>query len=219
MNTHRQPAVADLLDALFRDAEQADLPTLQRIRALAPEARAALQADYKRMYASARDAYLPVSRETGELLYVLAVARDARHLVEFGTSFGISTIYLASALRDNGVGRLVTTELEASKAERARRHLASVALDGPVDFRVGDALETLAELPGPVDFVLLDGAKSLYLDILRMLEPRLAPRAVIVADNIDMTERVADYTAHVRDAARGYVSSRVGSLEVSVWTR
>ena len=112
--------------------------------------------DYRDLYGRLKDLALPVSRGTGILLYMLARTSRARRIVEFGTSFGISTIHLAAGLL----------------------HL--------VEIRTGDALQTLAgDLPDAIDLVLLDGAKALYPDILALLEPHLRPGAAIVADNAD----------------------------------
>jgi predicted O-methyltransferase YrrM len=209
MYLHR-PDVIALLDELFADAHRVDPPLLQPLHALAPAERTALMADYRRLYGgAAREAYLPLTPAAGALLYTLARARDARTIVEFGTSFGISTIYLAAALADAGGGRLVTTELEPSKAERARANLARAGLADLVEIRTGDALETLADAPRGIDLVYLDGAKTLYRPVLSLLEPRLAPRAVVVADNVDMGEVVAEFTAYIRDPANGYASNRV----------
>jgi predicted O-methyltransferase YrrM len=219
MTTLTQPNVASLLDALFHDAARADAPLMAQFGALDPAERTAQLTDYKRMYGAARDAYLAVSRESGTLLYSLARARGARTIVEFGTSFGISTIYLAAALRDGGGGRLITSELEPSKVARARGNLERAGLADLVEFRTGDALDTLADVPAGVDFLYLDGAKTLYRPVLGLVEPRLAERAVIVADNIDMAALVAPYTAYVRDPDHGYVSNRVvvgEGLEISV---
>src|SRR6202035_2923042 len=99
-------------------------------------------------------------------------------VVEFGTSFGISTIYLAAAVADNGSGRVVTTELAAAKIAAARANLEEAGVGGPVTILAGDARQTLADVPGPVGLVLLDGWKDLCLPVLRLLEPRLAPGAV-----------------------------------------
>ncbi|HET9622372.1 MAG TPA: class I SAM-dependent methyltransferase [Kofleriaceae bacterium] len=219
MTTLTQPDVSALLDELFHDAARADAPITAQFRALDPAARNAMLADYKQTYGAARDAYLAVSREAGTLLYSLARARGARTIVEFGTSFGISTIYLAAALRDGGGGRLITSELEPSKAARARANLERAGLADLVDVRTGDALDTLADVPAGVDFLYLDGAKTLYRPVLDLVAPRLAERAVVVADNIDMAELVAPYTAYVRDPANGFVSNRVvvgEGLEISV---
>ena len=104
----------------------------------------------------------------------------------FGTSFGISALHLAAAMRDNGGGRLIGSEFEPSKIQRARENLAAGGLSDLVEIREGDALETLArDLPDTIDFVLLDGAKMLYLQILTLLEDRLCSGALVVADNAD----------------------------------
>ncbi|WP_350973236.1 O-methyltransferase [Serratia ureilytica] len=124
---------------------------------------------------------------------------------QFGTSFGISTLHLAAALRDNGGGRLITCEFEPSKAVQARNNLTEGGVVDLVEIRVGDALETLRDdLPATVDLLLLDGAKGLYPDILALLENRLRPGALIVADNADDSP---DYLARVRSPASGYLST------------
>jgi predicted O-methyltransferase YrrM len=135
---------------------------------------------------------------------MLARATNARAIVEFGTSFGLSTIHLAAALRDNGGGRLITSEFEPSKIARALDNLAAAGLADLVEIREGDALETLASgLPDAIDLLLLDGAKPLYMDVLQRVESRLRPGAVIVADNAD---HCPDYLTHVRAPESGYLS-------------
>lgn len=145
-----------------------------------------------------RDAALPVSRAVGGLLYVLARACGSRLTVEFGTSFGISTIYLAAAARDLG-GRVITTEIDATKAARARKNLEHAGLLDVVELRVGDARETLRDLPGPVDMIFLDGWKSVYLPVLQLVEPRLRQHAFVVADNLQlMPDLVRPFVDHIR---------------------
>jgi hypothetical protein len=95
--------------------------------------------------------------------------------VEFGTSFGISTIHLAAAVTDNGTGHVVTTELSTAKVKAARANLQQAGVGGVVTILAGDARQTLADVPGPIGLVLLDGWKDLCLPVLRLLEPRLAP--------------------------------------------
>src|SRR5438045_6645858 len=102
MNTLESPTFAALLAELYADAARADAPVMARMKALSPAERSALFADYVRLYGEAREAYLPIGQPAAELLYLLARARGARTIVEFGTSFGISTLYLAAALRDGG---------------------------------------------------------------------------------------------------------------------
>ncbi|WP_316196227.1 MULTISPECIES: O-methyltransferase [unclassified Bradyrhizobium] len=171
--------------------------------------------NYIDLYARLKDVPLPVSRETGALLYMLARGCRARNIIEFGMSFGISTLHLAAALRDNGGGRLITSEFELSKVARARANLAAGGVIDLVEIRQGDALKTLSvDLPAMIDLVLLDGAKPLYPDILRLLENRLRPGAFIVADNADDSP---DYLAYVRSPANGYTSVPFGDdVELSM---
>jgi predicted O-methyltransferase YrrM len=200
--------IATLLDRLFAQADAASPATSPAIAAVPPEERARLmrsKTDYLDLYSRLKDLPLPVSRETGALLYMLARSCRARTIVEFGTSFAISTLHLAAALRDNGGGRVITTEFEPSKVARARDHLTQGGLIDLVEIRVGDALQTLsADLPDSIDLLLLDGAKSLYPEILALVEPRLRPGALIVADNADYSP---DYLARVRSPANGYIST------------
>ena len=135
---------------------------------------------------------------------MLVRSTGARSIVEFGTSFGISTLHFAAGLRDNGGGRVITTEFEPSKAARARENFVAGGLADLIELREGDALETLAhELPDEIDVVLLDGAKGLYLPVLELLEDHLRPGTMIVADNADRTPQYLDV---VRSADRGYMS-------------
>ncbi len=196
--------LAPLLDCLFAQAEAAKSPALA---ALSREERQRLmrsKTEYLAFYGRMKDLWLPVSRETGALLYMLARSSGARTIVKFGTSFGISTLHLAAALRDNGGGRLITSEFEPSKVARAREHLTEGGLIDLVELREGDALKTLSvDLPETIDVLLLDGAKALYPEILSLVESRLRPGAFIVADNADYSP---DYLARVRAPASGYMS-------------
>jgi predicted O-methyltransferase YrrM len=170
---------------------------------------------YQELYAGLKDFHLAVSKDTATLLYMIARARRAKSIVEFGTSFGVSTLHLAAALRDNGGGRLVSTEFEPTKVAQARANIRLAGLDDLVEIRVGDAIETLArDLPETIDLVLLDGAKGLYPRVLSLLEPHLGTGALIVADNADWSQ---EYLARVRDPARGYLSVPFGAdVELSM---
>jgi len=106
-----------------------------------------------------KDAYIPVDPDQGALLYLTARAIGARNIVEFGTSFGISTIYLAAAARAND-GRVIGTELESKKVNAARANVAQAGLAQFVDVLEGDAMKTLANVEQPIDFLLLDGWKG-----------------------------------------------------------
>ena len=203
-NSLTDPPVRPVLDRLFQAADQ-DGAQWVSIRERHPDGFAAMSA---REQADAYgELYIPVSPEGGRLLYTLIRASRPATVVEFGTSFGISTIFLAAAVRDNGTGRVVSTELNAAKVARARANLAEAGLADVVTILAGDARETLADLPGPVGFVLLDGWKNLYLPVLRQLEPRLTAGALVVADDtVSMAAEMTDYLAYVRDPAHGYLS-------------
>ncbi|HEX2286582.1 MAG TPA: class I SAM-dependent methyltransferase [Mycobacterium sp.] len=151
------------------------------------------------------DFYLPVTPEAGRLLYALVRATRPGTIVEFGMSLGISAIHLAAAVRDNGSGRVVTTELSAAKVAAAKKTFAETGLEDVITVLEGDALTTLASIEGPVQFVLLDGWKELYLPVIKLLEPRLTAGALIVADNTSMDD-TKPYLDHVRDPRNGYVS-------------
>jgi predicted O-methyltransferase YrrM len=154
-----------------------------------------------------KNLYVSLSPKQGRLAYMVARSIGARTIVEFGTSFAISTIHLAAAVRDNGGGRVIGTEMVPSKLAQARANLEAAGLSEFVDIRAGDARETLRETAEPIDLVLLDGAKDLYLPILQLLTPRLRRGSVILADNIFVFRRaLAPYVAHVREPRNGFSS-------------
>jgi predicted O-methyltransferase YrrM len=196
MNTLTTTPLASLLDRLFAESEAATSPALEGMTWEDRERLMRSKTEYIDLYSNLKDLWLPVSREAGRLLYMLARSTNATSIVEFGTSFGISTLHLAAAVRDNGGGRVISSEFEPSKVRRAREHITEGGLIDLVEIREGDALETLSrDLPDRIDLVLLDGAKSLYADVLDLLESRLRPGALVVADN---TDYCLDYVERVR---------------------
>ncbi|RWD99987.1 O-methyltransferase [Mesorhizobium sp.] len=215
MTTLTETPLAPLLTRLFKEAAAATSPAVARYSS---EERARLlgsKTEYLDFYGSLKDLWLAVSPETGTLLYMLARSTGARIIVEFGTSFGISTLYLAAALRDNGGGRLISTEFEPSKVVRAKANLTEGGLLDLVEIREGDALETLSkDLPDRIDLLLLDGAKALYPEILSLVESRLRPGALVIADNADFSP---EYLERVRSPAGGYMSTPFGDdVELSM---
>jgi predicted O-methyltransferase YrrM len=212
MSTLNTSPVAELLPRLFAAAQTSDGQLRQLFGAMPPEERAARMrdpnADYRQFYGLAKELYLAVAPETATLLYMLARLTRARAIVEFGTSFGISTIHLAAALRDNGGGILIGSDLEPSKIAVARANLSAAGLADLVEIREGDALETLArDLPESIDVVLLDGHKPLYSRILDLLLPRLHAGSCLVADNADASP---EYLARVRSGDGNYLSIPFG---------
>lgn len=205
MNTLTSAPLAPLLARLYADAE-ASSEKMRQLRANMPQeevARRMQSSDYIAFYTQFKDYHLAVSPETGTLLYMLARSMDARSIVEFGTSFGISTLQMAAALKDNGGGRLITSEFEPSKILHARNNLKAANLHDLVEIREGDALQTLARDIPSIDLLLLDGAKPLYPKVLALLEPHLRGGAMIVADNADWCP---EYLERVRSPANGYLS-------------
>ncbi|MEM1232038.1 MAG: class I SAM-dependent methyltransferase, partial [Pseudomonadota bacterium] len=148
------------------------------------------------------DKYLPLDRDQAAFCYLCARALKAKTVVEFGTSFGVSTIWLAAAVRDNGGGRVIGTELVPAKAERAREHVAAAGLSEFVEIRTGDARQTLRDDPAPIDLLLNDGFPDLALEMLTLLSPRLRTGAVVITDNVGTFKgNYADYVRYLRDPA------------------
>lgn len=157
-----------------------------------------------------RTSYLSIGPRQGSFLYGAARASGARTIVEFGSSFGISTIYLAAAACDNA-GTVTGSEFHPEKVEKAGRNLADAGLAGVATIRGGDARETLSDIEGPIDLLFLDGAKELYLPMLSMLEDRLKHGALVIADNADMlTEEEGGFLHHVGAERQRYVTALIG---------
>jgi predicted O-methyltransferase YrrM len=198
--------VAAALDRMYAETRE-QMPRLRDMRDELSTARTAQErADAMSGF------YIPVTPEAGRLLYSLVRATRPATIVEFGMSLGISALHLASAVRDNGSGRVVTTELSTDKIAAAKRTFAETGLDDLITILEGDALSTLADLDGPVGLVLLDGWKELYLPVLKLLESRLPPGALVVADNTEMAD-TRPYLDYVRDPENGYVSVNFAARE------
>jgi predicted O-methyltransferase YrrM len=152
-------------------------------------------------------------------MYLLCRAIGATRVAEFATSLGVSTLYLTAAVRDNGGGIVIGSEIVPAKAAAAQANLAEAGLDAFAEIRVGDVLETFADLGGPVDFLLVDGwpigrEPSLARSVIELAAPQLRPGAIVVNDNAE-----DDYLAYVRDPANGFLGTSLphtGSTEVSV---
>lgn len=134
-----------------------------------------------------KDVYLSISREQGEDLARLIKENNIQNIVEFGTSFGISTLFLAQGVIETE-GRIITTELIESKAQKAIENFKKAGVNDLIEVRIGDAVETLKNHNAPIDLLLLDGWKDLYLKIFQMLESNFHAKTIIYVDNADMGE-------------------------------
>jgi predicted O-methyltransferase YrrM len=176
------------------------------------------------------DLYSAVTPERGAVLYLIARAIRARRIVEFGSSFGISTLYLAAAVRDNCPGesapaaQVIGSDMEERKVAAARKNIQDAELADLATILQGDALQTLQSVEGPIDLAFLDGRKDFYLPILKLLEPKLRPGAVILSDNIDsFRKEIAPFLQYVQSGTNGYTSATMGlsdGMELSIyrWT-
>lgn len=152
------------------------------------------------------DKYIPIHPGQGSFLYMQARALNAKSIFEFGTSYGISTIYLAKAARDNG-GKVISTEYLPHKVAAARQHLAEAGLGAYADIIEGDALETIKNIHATFDLVLLDGWPDLVFPVFKLIEPKLKKGAVIMVDDVEgFKPAMKDYLAYVRNPANGYLS-------------
>ena len=209
--TLHDPAVRDLIARLFTEAERDDERSPGRP---APTATPREKSDLL------EDVYMPISARGGDLLYALVRAARPQTVVEFGTSYGISTLYLAAAVQDNGIGHVTTTELSATKVKAARANIEAAGLSDLVTVLEGDALATLDAVDGPIGLALIDGWKEMCLPFLRLIEDRLAPGALVIGDDSTFGS-MSDYVAYVRDPSNGYVSIDFpveDGMELSCWT-
>ncbi|WP_067721126.1 O-methyltransferase [Nocardia yamanashiensis] len=208
MNSLTTSPVAEVLDRLIGQANVADKPLHDSFADGSYSVEQMLQddrCDFRKLCHDQIDNFLNIDPNMGKFLYLCARGMRAERIVEFGTSFGISSIYLTCALKDNGGGKFIGTELESVKAVKAVENLEAAGLGDLAEVRVGDARETLrGGVGGPIDLLLLDGAYHLYLPVLRLLEPNLATNAIVVADNAQDLDNA--YLSYVQDAGNGYMT-------------
>ena len=174
-----------------------------------------------RDHAHYADKLVALDRDKAEFCYALCRATGARRIVELGTSFGVSTLYLAAAVRDNGGGLVIGGEHEAKKVEFARANLEAAGLSRFVDLHEGDVLEALETIEGPIDFVLFDIWIEVVRPALDMLLPHLRCGSVICADNTAGTLRksYAPYFEIIENPAHRFSTMTLpfkGGFEMSV---
>ncbi len=168
------------------------------------------------------DKFVALERDKAEFVYALARAGGGQRIVEAGTSFGVSTLYLAAAVRDNGGGLVTSCDIEQSKVDVARRHLAEVELDAFVELRVGDVRSTLRDLDESVDLLLLDIWAPIAGDVLELVGPKMRSGGVVVADNTTARRNLYDgLFAVLDDPVMGFTTQTLpfeGGLELAVKT-
>ena len=145
----------------------------ERMQSLGPENGMAIRDEF----------LLAVGEDVGSFLHTLIISKGAINILEIGTSYGYSTLFLADAARLTG-GKVTTVELEDFKQNSARESLSAAGLEQHVDWRLGNALEVLPSVDSEIDFVLIDLWKDLYIPCLDIVYPKLAHGAIIVADNM-----------------------------------
>jgi predicted O-methyltransferase YrrM len=202
-----------------RSDEQAKIARPSDDPTLSPEEQTA------RLKAFRSDKLVALDRDKAAFCYQLCRARNARRIVEVGTSYGVSTLYLAAAVRDNvraggGDGLVIGTEYEPEKARAARANFGEAGLSRFIELREGDLRETLKTLEGPIDFVLVDIWVSMARPALELVSPHLASGAMVIADNTAAyPDAYAAYFAFLRDPANQFRTMTLpfeGGLELSV---
>ena len=167
------------------------------------------------------DKMVALDRDKAQFCYLLCRSLNAKLVVEAGTSFGVSTLYLAAAVRDNHVenGVVIGTEYEPTKVEIARANFKEAGLADFIDLREGDLRHTLQGIGGPVDFMLVD-IWEVALPALEIVSPSLRPGAIVACDNtaVDAAE-YHDYFEFVNDSRNRFRTMTVpfeGGFELSV---
>lgn len=165
-----------------------------------------------------KDSYVAMSREQGEKMFQLILEKQCTHIVEFGTSFGVSTLNLAAGAKVTN-GKVITTELLPEICAVARRNFVEAGVDHIVDLKEEDALQTLENCPSGIDFLVLDGWNDLYLPLLKMLEPKFKKGCIVITDNTNFPS-VRPFLSYIRNHPK-YKSEQLptdkGGTEKSIW--
>jgi predicted O-methyltransferase YrrM len=210
--TLSDPRVKAVLDRLHREAKGDELRSGIKLLPYLAQKLLGRKPSFTDQYRRMADLSIPISAEQGVFGYLTARSIGARRIVEFGTSFGVSTLYFAAAIRDNGGGIVIGSEFIESKAKRARANIEEAGLTDFVEIRVGDAMGTLADPGGDIDLLLMDGSKDLYLPILKTLASQVRQGGVVLADNVlspFIKRTLGDYVAYMQDSRHGFASVTV----------
>lgn len=218
---HDDEALRSLLDELHArsDAQQAAIDDYYAAGAERPTGFEVEDSPGRTFW---RDKFVALDRDKAELCYALCRAAGARRIVEAGTSFGVSTLYLAAAVRDNGGGLVTTCDIEADKVAIARGHFQQVGLQDLVDIRLGDIRDTLRLLDDGIDVLLLDIWAPIAGDVVRLVGPHLRVGAMVIADNTAARRAIyGSLLGYLADPANGFTTMTLpfdGGLELAVKT-
>jgi predicted O-methyltransferase YrrM len=224
--------IDDLLDRLYAHSDAQTAATVTYFTARAAEGSLSWNRFDERTHEFLRDKLVALDRPKAEFCYHVCRALRARRVVEAGTSFGVSTLFLAAAVRDNlrqepgsldgrhHPGVVIGTEYEPEKARMARGHFAEAGLADLIDLREGDLRETLVDVGGPVDFMLVDIWTPMAKPALSLVAPRLREGAVVVCDNtLQFRDAYAEYFEFIHDPRNGMRTMTLpfeGGLEFTV---
>lgn len=171
------------------------------------------------------DKLVALEHDKALLCHRLCLALRARRVVEVGTSFGVSTLYLAQAVRlvseaDGGTGVVIGTEKEPGKIAAARGNFRRAGLDAHIDLRPGDLRETLANVEAPVDLALIDIWPVMARPALELITPKLRPGGMILIDNTEnRPESYRDAFEFIDDPSNGLLTQTLpfrGGLELAI---
>ena len=208
LDTLPDPKVRDLLTRLHRQADRQTPRLFLQLADQIPRLLLGRGIAWERTGRRFDDKFICLEPSQGVLCYLLARSLGARRIVEYGTSFGVSTIYLALAVRENGGGRVIGTEKVPAKAAKAREHLREAGLESLVEIREGDARDTLRDLEGPVDMLLCDGFPPAMLPVLQLVAPHLREGGLVLADNVGaFWAEHDDFLGWLHDPANGFASA------------
>jgi predicted O-methyltransferase YrrM len=214
--------LAALLDRLHAASAAQEAETAGYLAGAGARSTIGDEADWQAGRAFWRDKLVALDRDKAELCYLLCRAAGARRVLEAGTSFGVSTLYLAAAVLDNGGGTVIATEFEPEKAAVAARHFEQAGVAGAVDLRVGDVRETIRPDDGPIDVLLLDIWVPMVRPVLERAAPLMPVGAFVVADNTaSRREAYGEMFAYFADRANGFTTTTLpfaGGLELAVRT-
>jgi predicted O-methyltransferase YrrM len=168
-----------------------------------------------------RDKFVALDADKARFCYLLCRSINARTIVEAGTSFGVSTLYLAAAIRDNGGGQVIASEWEAEKARVARANFSEAGLGSYIDLREGDLRQTLSHsMPPSVDLLLLDIWTPMVRPVVEIIAPRMRCGGVILTDNtVKRRTEYRDFFAYIENSSTGFITQTLpfdGGLEFSV---